>query len=191
MNLPELNTRLSTKDIVYIALFAAVIAAMALIPPIPVPLIPVPITAQTLGVMLAGSILGGWRGMLAVLLFIALVAAGLPLLSGGRGGMAVFAGPTAGFFLGWPLGALVVGLLMERFWGKVDVVLAFIFNVIGGIAVIYAFGIGWLVLVIGADPLTVLTGSAAFIPGDLIKAGIAAFVAVTVKRSYPIIVKRA
>lgn len=191
MNLPELNTRLSTKDIVYIALFAAVIAAMALIPPIPVPLIPVPITAQTLGVMLAGSILGGWRGMLAVLLFIALVAAGLPLLSGGRGGMAVFAGPTAGFFLGWPLGALVVGLLMERFWGKVDVVLAFIFNVIGGIAVIYAFGIGWLVLVIGADPLTVLTGSAAFIPGDLIKAGIAAFVAVTVKRSHPIIVKRA
>jgi len=187
MNLPAL----STKDIVYIALFAAVIAAMALIPPIPVPVIPVPITAQTLGVMLAGSILGGWRGMLAVLLFLALVALGLPLLPGGRGGMSVFAGPTAGFLFGWPLGALVVGLLMERFWGKVDIVLAFIFNVIGGIAVIYAFGIGWLVLMVGADPLTVVTGTAAFIPGDLIKAGIAAFVAVTVKRSYPIIARRA
>ena len=186
MNLPAL----STNDIVYIALFAAVIAAMALIPPIPVPIIPVPITAQTLGVMLAGSILGGWRGMLAVLLFLALVAMSLPLLPGGRGGMAVFAGPTAGFLFGWPLGALAVGLLMERFWGKVDVVLAFIFNVIGGIAAIYAFGIGWLVLVVGADPLAVVTGSAAFIPGDLIKAGIAAFVAVTVKRSYPIIARR-
>jgi biotin transport system substrate-specific component len=187
MNLPAL----STNDIVYIALFAAVIAAMALIPPIPVPYIPVPITAQTLGVMLAGSILGGWRGMLAVLLFLALVALGLPLLPGGRGGFAVFAGPTAGFLLSWPLGALAVGLLMERFWGKVDVVLAFIFNVIGGIAVIYTFGIGWLVLMVGADPLAVVTGSAAFIPGDLIKAGIAAFVAVTVKRSYPIIARRA
>ncbi|HSP24840.1 MAG TPA: biotin transporter BioY [Saliniramus sp.] len=182
---------MSTKDLVYIALFAAVIAAMALIPPIPVPVIPVPITAQTLGVMLAGSILGGGRGMLAVLLFLALVAVGLPLLPGGRGGMSVFAGPTAGFLLSWPLGALVVGLLMERFWGKVDVVLAFIFNVIGGIFVIYAFGIGWLVVMVGADPLAALTGSAAFVPGDLIKAGVAAFVAVTVKRSYPIIVKRA
>jgi biotin transport system substrate-specific component len=187
MSLPTL----STKDIVYIALFAAVIAALALIPPIPVPVIPVPVTAQTLGVMLAGSILGGWRGMLAVLLFLALVALGLPLLPGGRGGMAVFAGPTAGFLFGWPLGALVVGLLMERFWGRVDIVFAFIFNVIGGIAVIYAMGIGWLILMVGVDPLTVVTGSAAFIPGDLIKAGIAAFVAVTVKRSYPIIVRRA
>jgi biotin transport system substrate-specific component len=187
MNLPVLNT----KDIVHIALFAAIIAALGLVPPIPVPVIPVPITAQTLGVMLAGAVLGGWRGMLATLLFLALVAMGLPLLPGGRGGLSVFAGPTAGFLFGWPLGALVVGLLMERFWNKVDIVLAFIFNVIGGVFVIYAFGIGWLVAVVGVEPLAALTGSAAFIPGDLIKAGVAAFVAITVKRAYPIIVKRA
>ena len=49
---------------------------------------PVPITLQTMGVMLAGSVLGARRGALAVLTFLALVAAGLPLLAGGRGGLA-------------------------------------------------------------------------------------------------------
>ena len=73
-----------------------------------------PITAQTLGVMLAGSVLGARRGALAVLTFLVLAAVGLPLLAGGRGGLAVFAGPSVGFLLGWVLGAWVVGWLVER-----------------------------------------------------------------------------
>ncbi len=187
MQIPTFGTR----DIAFIAMFAAIIAALGAIPPIPVPIIPVPITAQTLGVMLAGSVLGAWRGSLAVALLLALVAMGLPLLSGGRGGIGVFFGPTAGFLYGWLAGALVVGYLFERFWKRVDIALAFIFNVVGGILAIYAFGIAWLVTMVGLEPKAAIVSSAAFIPGDFIKAGIAAFVAVTVKRAYPIIARRA
>ncbi len=70
----------STRDIVYIALFAALMAAVNLVPPIQVAFLPVPITAATLAVMLAGCLIGAKRGGLAILLFVLLVALGLPLL---------------------------------------------------------------------------------------------------------------
>ena len=85
---------MKTKDLAYIALFAAITAVLGLVPAVQVG--PVPITAQTLGVMLAGSILGARRGFLSQLLFLVLVAIGLPVLPGGGGGLAVFAGATAG-----------------------------------------------------------------------------------------------
>ena len=75
---------MKTRDLAYIALFAAITAVLGLLPAVPVPAVPVPITAQTLGVMLAGAVLGARRGFLALLLFLALVAIGLPLLAGGR-----------------------------------------------------------------------------------------------------------
>jgi len=92
-----------TKDLAYIALFAAITAVLGLVPAIQVG--PVPITAQTLGVMLAGSILGARRGFLSQLLFLVLVAIGLPLLASGTGGLAVFAGPTAGYLISAPISA--------------------------------------------------------------------------------------
>ena len=72
---------MTTRDIVLVALFAAIIVVLGLLPPITLGFIPVPITAQTLGVMLAGCILGAKRGAAAVLLVLLLVAIGLPVLS--------------------------------------------------------------------------------------------------------------
>ena len=71
------------RSLTHIALFAALIAVLGLVPKIDLAA-GVPITAQSLGIMLCGTVLGAKRGALAVLLFLALVAAGLPLLSGGR-----------------------------------------------------------------------------------------------------------
>ncbi|MGQ3294339.1 MAG: biotin transporter BioY, partial [Shinella sp.] len=106
---------MTTRDIVLVALFAAIIVVLGLLPPITLGFIPVPITAQSLGVMLAGCILGAKRGAGAVLLVLLLVAIGLPVLSGGRGGLAIFASPTGGYLVGWVFGALVCGLIAERF----------------------------------------------------------------------------
>ncbi|MGO7428305.1 biotin transporter BioY, partial [Rhizobium ruizarguesonis] len=92
---------MSTRDLVLTALFAAIIVALGLLPPISLGFIPVPITAQSLGVMMAGVVLGARRGAIAVLIVLVLVAIGLPVLSGGRGGLAIFASPTAGFLIGW------------------------------------------------------------------------------------------
>jgi biotin transport system substrate-specific component len=150
----------------------------------------VPITAQTLGVMLAGSVLGARRGSLSQLLFLVLVAVGLPLLPGGRGGLAVFAGPTAGYLLSWPIAALVIGLLTERLWRRYNVAWGVLVNVLGGIVVIYAIGIPVSAVVTGTPLGAALVGSFVFLPGDLAKAVIAAAVADQVRRSYPIVEPR-
>ncbi|WP_431709488.1 biotin transporter BioY [Glutamicibacter uratoxydans] len=179
----------ATKDTVLVAIFAAMIAAMGLVPPITLGFIPVPITLQTMGVMLAGAMLGPVRGMLSALTIVVLVAAGLPLLSGGRGGLGVFAGPTGGYLLGWVLGALVTGLLY-KYWAlrhrsSVGRFLSgFLSAIIGGVLLVYCVGIPWTTMVTGIPMGTSAIGSLGFLPGDLLKAAITTLVAMTVHRSY-------
>ena len=179
---------MSTRDIAYIALFAALTAALGLFPKLAIPVAGgVPITAQTLGVMLAGGILGARRGGLSMLLFLVLVGIGLPLLAGGRGGLGIFFGPSGGFLIGWVIGAFVTGWLVERFWQTLDWPRAALGCLVGGIVAVYTLGVPWLAVTAELSLLQAVAGSAAFIPGDLIKVAIAAAIIVTVKRSYPLI----
>lgn len=173
---------MTIKDLVLVALFAALIVVLGLVPAFTVPVILVPITAQTLGVMLAGSVLGAKRAGLVILVIFALVAVGLPILAGGRGGLGIFAGPTAGFLVGWLPGAILIGLMTERFWSRYSLAFGILANVVGGILAIYALGIAWLVVGASVPLDKALVGSAAFIPGDLIKVIVASLVAVTLRR---------
>lgn len=173
--------RSTSSDLALVASFAALIGVLGIVPPIAVGL-PVPITLQTMGVMLAGLILGARRGALSVLVFLALVAVGLPLLSGGRGGLGAFAGPSAGYLAGFVLGAYVTGWIMERLERRVHLVAAALTAaVVGGIGAVYLLGIPVLVWRTGADPLAGLV----FVPGDLVKAVLATAVAVGVHRALP------
>lgn len=178
---------MSTRDLVHIALFAAIVASLGLIPPLTLGLIPVPITAQSLGVMLAGAILGSRRGGLALLVFVLLVAIGLPVLAGGRGGLGVFFGPSGGFVLAFPIAAFVIGALIERLWDRLGFFTAFASILAGGIGVMYAIGVPWLAAAGGLSLGQAMVGSAAFLPGDCIKAAVAALICVTIKRAYPVI----
>ncbi|MDR0808174.1 MAG: biotin transporter BioY, partial [Gemmobacter sp.] len=119
------------RNLTHIALFAALIAALGLVPKIDLAS-GVPITAQTMGVMLCGTVLGARRGALAALLFVALVATGLPLLAGGRGGLGVFASPTAGYVIGFAPAAFVTGWVVERWRADIGIA-AFAGALIGGI----------------------------------------------------------
>lgn len=176
---------LPAGDLARIAAFAALIAVLGLPGQLLLAGNSVPVTLQTLGVMLAGSLLGPRLGALSVGTFLLLVAAGLPLLAGGRGGLGVFAGPSVGYLLGWVVGAGVVGWLVRWTGSRYRLLTGFAANVLGGIAVVYAVGIplqAWIT----DTSLWVAAGLAAvFLPGDLIKAGIAAFVAAGVHRAYP------
>lgn len=177
----------SSSSVAHIALFAALIAVMGLIPKLDLPF-GVPITLQTLGVMMAGCLLGARRGFLAVCLLLLLVALGLPLLAGGRGGVGVFVAPSAGFLVGWPFGAFVTGLVMRRFshlQGRALLAAAFAASLAGGICVVYAFGIVGLTLIAKLSIVQAALASAAFVPGDLIKCAICAVVVQTVVRGLP------
>lgn len=174
------------RTLVQIAFFAALIAALGLLPQFALPFLGgVPISAQTLGIMLAGVMLGPWRGALSVLLFIFIVALGAPLLAGGRGGLGVFAGPTVGFLIGWPFAAWTTGMIMRSTRRMPVFVSALLAAIIGGICVLYVFGIPGITLITGLPLSKAAWGSAIFIPGDLIKAVMSAAVAQTVARGLP------
>jgi biotin transport system substrate-specific component len=168
----------SNRTLVRICVFAALIAALGLLPRIDLPIAAgVPITAQTLGVMLAGLVLGPRAGAAAVLLFIFVVALGLPLLAGGRGGLAVFTSPTTGFLLGWIPGAYITGILWRDTASGSRVLRtfrAFGASVTGGVLTVYLCGILWLVAYAGMNTRAAALATAVFLPGDLIKAFIAA-----------------
>lgn len=185
---------MNTKDIVLIALFAALLAVLSLLPPVPLGVVPVPITLQTLGVMLAGAILGPWRGLLAVALYMLLWILGLPVLPGGRGGLGVLAGPTGGFLAGMLLGAWVTGALVQTLLRNGQTVarqigLYFLSCSVGGILMIYLVGIPWLAAVSGMGFGKAFVGSLVFIPGDVIKALVTALVATRVRRAWPMPLK--
>jgi biotin transport system substrate-specific component len=159
------------RNIAQVALFAALIAALGLVPPVTLGF-GVPITAQTLGVMLAGAVLGARQGAAAAALLLLLVAMGLPLLSGGRGGLGVFVGPTAGFALGFPAAAFVTGFFVEHVRMRSAGLAAGIGAVLGGIVVLYILGAAGLALVAKKSFVEAFTLVMVFIPGDLLKAGI-------------------
>jgi biotin transport system substrate-specific component len=172
------------RDIARVAVFAALIVVLGFVGPIPVPGL-VPITAQTLGVMLAGVVLGAKRGGAAVLVVFALVAIGLPVLSGGRGGLGVFVGPTAGYLIGWLPAAVVAGLIAHAGARGLSAWRVAIGAVVGGIGCTYAFGIPGVALATGISLPEAALSAVAFLPGDLIKAVLATVLAVSLYRAYP------
>ena len=177
----------SSRSLALVALFSALMAVFGLIPKIDLPL-GVPITLQTLGVMLAGCLLGARLGAQAMLLFLAAVALGLPLLSGGRGGFGVFLAPSAGYLLAWPLGAWVSGLLMARLPGQSPrsaAFSAFVASAVGGLLVVHLCGVVGLVNIAKLGWTQAFLGTLLFVPGDLIKCAVCAMVVHTVARGLP------
>lgn len=172
------------RSLTLIALFAALIAALGLIPKFSLPF-GVPITAQSLGVMLCGIVLGAKRGGLAALLFVALVLMGLPLLAGGRGGLGVLAAPSVGFVIGFPVAAFAAGFAMEHL-GRLPVAWAAgVAAGVGGILALYVFGILGLMVMLQKGPLEATLLVSAFIPGDLIKAVLAGLITAGLARARP------
>ena len=171
------------RNVALIALFAALIALLGLVPKIDL-VSGVPITAQSMGVMLAGAILGAKRGFLAAALLLVLVAIGLPLLAGGRGGLGVFVGPTAGFAIGFPFAAFATGWLMERWKAPVGIA-AFVSSLFGGVVVLYAMGIVGMSLVLGKTIWEAALLSTPFLIGDTIKAALTGLITSQLARLRP------
>ena len=139
---------------------------------IPLPFTPVPVTGQTFAVLLTGMLLGSRRAAIAMLLYLAEGAAGLPVFAGGAAGAAVFAGKTAGYLLAFPLAAFATGLLAERGWDRKPWTAALCMFL--GSLVILSLG----ALVLSAFVCGVRNGFALgflpFLPGDVVKTALAA-----------------
>ncbi|WP_442970045.1 biotin transporter BioY [Rhodococcus sp. AW25M09] len=179
----------SARDMAQIAVFAALIAALGLPGSITVGFSGVPITLQTLGIILSGAILGARKGTAAVLVFLALTMMGLPLLAGGRTGLSAMAGPTVGYLIGWIPAAFLVGWFTARILPKYSIALGLLINAVGGILVVYVFGIIGLILRTDVGFWAAITSNGLYLPGDIAKVVVATIVAKSVHRAYPGLIK--
>lgn len=132
--------RSKTYDIVYIGIFAVLIAICSWIS---IPTM-VPFTLQTFGVFLAVGVLGGRRGSLAVLVFVLLGVIGIPVFSGFTGGIGILLNNTGGYIIGFIFSALLMWG-MEKILGRKTWALAL--SMVLGLAVCYAFGTVWFMVV--------------------------------------------
>lgn len=140
-----------------------------------VPMYPVPMTLQTMAVLLVGALAGSRLGAGVVIAWLALALLGLPVLSGGKTGLAALTGPTAGFLFAFPVAAFLAGLLpswqgprgIARYFGA--------FLALHGLILL----IGWarLALLIGAET-AFMSGAGPFLPGAAVKSALAALIAV-------------
>lgn len=185
------ESRTTSRDLALVAALAALIAVCSILPAITVSAF-VPITLQTFGVLLAGALLGARRGALAVLLWIAVGAAGLPVFANGRSGLPVLSGPTGGYVLGMVLGAACIGLvavmLVRR--GGVPHPLGLFVGGLLAVVLIHAAGIVGLHLRAGLDWRAAATVDAAFWIGDIIKLVVTVVVAGAVHRAFPWLLHR-
>lgn len=185
---------LDPRSVALVAVFAALIVAAAIVPGIPVGSLGVPITLQTLAVMLAGLSLGAVRGSLAVLLYLVLGFAGLPVFSGGRSGLQVMAGPSAGYLLAFLLAAFVVGLAAQQILRRARtawrVPLFFLAAMLTSVVVVHALGVLGMTVTLDISLAEAFKADLAFYPGDIVKNVVAAIAAAAVHRAFPDILVR-
>lgn len=181
------SDRNAPRDVALIASFAALIAVCAILPAIQTGGL-VPITLQTFGVLLTGAVLGARRGFLAVMLYLAVGAAGLPIFSGGAAGLAVFQGPTVGYLIGFPLAAATCGFIVERLPRRLvatSVPAIFAAGLFSSALFIHTLGIAGLVWRADMSWWAATTFDATFYVGDVIKNVVMALVATAVHRAFP------
>ncbi|GMQ98467.1 MAG: biotin transporter BioY [Acidimicrobiia bacterium] len=148
----------------------ALLTALAAQIVIPVPGTPVPITGQTFAVLLAGAALGARAGAGSQLIYWIMGAAGLPFYAEASGGWSVATGATGGYLFGFVVAAAAIGYLAER--GQDRKVSTAVPAFLAGNAIIYLFGVPWLMVAVPAiDSLTaaLIAGFVPFVVGDLIK----------------------
>ena len=171
--------KMTVRQLCYISLFATLISVSGYIS-IPLPFSAVPVTAQTLAVMLAGSLLPVGHAFASVLIFLLMGAAGLPVFSGGAAGLGIILGRTGGYLMGFLAGAVFISALKGK---KPGFIRLLIINSIGGIIVVYIFGVLWLDFVTGIGVYRAIAlGAAPFIPGDIVKVITATFVSLKLRK---------
>ncbi|MCK4418091.1 MAG: biotin transporter BioY [Candidatus Latescibacteria bacterium] len=158
---------------------------------IPLPYVPVPFTLQVLFVFLAGALLGARLGALSQLVYLGLGLAGLPVFAGGAAGPGSILMPTFGYIIGFVFAAYVIGTLTQK--TPVPQFRSTFLKILAGLPLIYLFGVVYLYLNLNLitgkscslqDAL--LMGCLIFLPFDVVKAAIAAFIAVKVRNRLPI-----
>ncbi|MGI6084116.1 MAG: biotin transporter BioY [Acetivibrionales bacterium] len=164
-------------QITIIGLMSAVICILG---PLSIPIGVVPISFTNLAIYFAIYILGMKKAVISFLIYMLIGLVGVPVFSGFSGGISKLLGPTGGYIIGFFFMTLIAGIFIDKFYEKWY--LSFVGMVLGA-AVLYIFGTIWLAnqtdmplniaLAVGVHP---------FIPGDLAKIIIVAFIGPQIRK---------
>ena len=127
--------KISVKNMILVALFAAITAVCAQIA-IPVPFSTVPFTLQVVAVCLAGGVLGKKLGTLSIIVYLLLGAIGIPVFAKFTGSLSILVGPTGGFLLSFPIATYIIGSFLERKRNYFTAIVSMLL----GLIVIYGMG---------------------------------------------------
>ena len=159
--------------IIAVATFV-ILTALGAFVRIPLSFTPVPVTLQTFFVLLSAAFLGARLGALSQSIYLMLGVAGLPIFTISGSGLLYLLGPTTGYLFGFILASFLIGRgLRNSNPGFIAVFSLFCMADL----LILACGLIWLKIILGfsLDKLF-LIAVLPFIPGDLIKAYLAAIV---------------
>lgn len=132
--------KIKPLDLAYIGMFVALITICSWIS---IPLT-VPVTLQTFAIFAAVAMLGLWRGLAAIVVYILLGAVGVPVFAGFSGGFGILLGNTGGYIIGFVFSALISGGIMKKFGKKIPVMIV---AMVLGLSACYAFGTAWFMYV--------------------------------------------
>lgn len=184
----KIRRRWGAPDLSLIAVFAALLVVVAIVPPIQIGnLLSVPLTLQTLVVTLSALLLGASRSFAAVGLYVLLGLVGLPIFAGFRGGIGLLAGPTAGYIIAFPLMALAVGALATVIARRAWRLAPLLFVVAGIVGLLISHLLGILGMMINGKLALdkAIAADVIFVPGDLIKIVLATALALALHRAFP------
>ncbi|VVB94887.1 BioY family protein [uncultured archaeon] len=144
------------------------------------PYTPVPVTGQVFAVLLSGVILGRWYGGLSQVFYAVIGVLGVPWFAGGTAGLAVLAGVTGGYIIGFIVASLIIGWFTDMYVKSRSFAGMFSLMLLG-IVMVYLFGAVQLAFVLGVNAQKAIElGVLPFIAVDLYKALIASAIAAAV-----------
>ncbi|MDD2420816.1 MAG: biotin transporter BioY [Heliobacteriaceae bacterium] len=171
---------MKTQSLTLSALIAAIIFISAQIA-FPLPFSPVPVTLQVFTVLLFPLILPARIAVTGICVYLALGLIGLPVFAGVSGGIGILLTPKGGYLLGFLLATIVISQL-AKLWPRSDLIRNLLLSLVG-LGVIYVCGVTGMVLTLNISLAKALVlGLWPFLPGDLVKVGLASFCAVSVSK---------
>lgn len=174
-----MKLNLSTKEMIVIAIFAAITSILAQIS-IALPFSPVPITLQILAVYLSAIILGSRLSFMSQLVYILLGAVGVPVFAGFHGGISSILGPTGGFLISYPIIAFIIGKVTEKNHNVMVIILGLFISLL----ICYTFGVFQLSFVTKMSlQKAIMVGAAPYVLLDTAKIIAAYIVGVKVRQA--------
>lgn len=159
-----------------IGLMAAVICILG---PLSIPIGLVPVSFTNLAIYISLYSLGMKKGTTSLIIYLLIGLAGIPVFSGFTSGPSRLLGPTGGYLIGFIFMALIAGFFLDKFYSKP---LLSIIGMILGTLVCYAIGTSWLAYQANITAGAALAaGVLPFIPGDLAKILLAAYLGPTIR----------